>query len=271
MKILVTGATGNIGRKVVDELLARGAEDVRALTNNPKKAALPPEVEVAEGFLGRPDSLPAAFEGVERLYLAPYLPTVTETVRLARAAGIAQIVDLSGDESTDWQPIAQAVEQSGCAWTHLYTGEFMENATMWAEAIQAGDRIQEPYPAAANAPIAMADIAVVAAVVLLGSGHEGQTYNLTGPETLTRAEKLQQIGAALDRKLEVVPISREEGIRQLTPSMGEYAEWYLDGMAAMEQHPQQATTTIADLTGAPATTFAQWARDHADEFRNGGR
>ncbi len=94
MTILVTGATGNVGRLVVDHLLAAGAQ-VRALTNNPKKAALPAEVEVVEGYLGRVETLPAALAGVERMYLAPLPGTVREVVRLAKDAGVQHIVDLS--------------------------------------------------------------------------------------------------------------------------------------------------------------------------------
>ena len=71
MTILVTGATGNVGRLVVDRLLAMGATGVRALTNDPEKAALPAEVEVVEGYIGRPQTVPAALGGVERMYLAP--------------------------------------------------------------------------------------------------------------------------------------------------------------------------------------------------------
>lgn len=83
MTILVTGATANIGRKVVDHLLALGATDIRALTNNVRKAALPSVVQVAEGCLRRPDTLPAAFVGVERMYLVPTPDSVTELLALA--------------------------------------------------------------------------------------------------------------------------------------------------------------------------------------------
>ncbi|MEQ7009753.1 NAD(P)H-binding protein, partial [Actinopolymorpha sp. B17G11] len=64
MTILVTGATGSVGRLVVDHLLAAGATDVRALTNKPEKAALPNEVDVVKGYIGLPETLPPAIEGV---------------------------------------------------------------------------------------------------------------------------------------------------------------------------------------------------------------
>ena len=153
MTILVTGATGNVGRLVVDELLAQGATDVRALTVNPARAALPPQVEVVRGYLGRPETVVPALAGVDRMYLAPLLQTVDEVTRLAATAGIRHIVDLAGDENTDWRPMELAVEASGVAWTHLEAGEFMANALMWAPQIRAGDVVRDANPQAATAPI----------------------------------------------------------------------------------------------------------------------
>ncbi|MFD4434054.1 NAD(P)H-binding protein [Nocardia sp. NPDC058497] len=266
MKILVTGATGNIGRMVVEHLVRLGADDIRALSNHPERTAFPPEVEVMKGYLRRPSSLPAAFDGVDRMYLAPTLETVTEVVDVAHQAGIEHIVDLSGDDTTQWQPIARAVEKSGIGWTHLYTGEFLENTTGWADQIRATGELREPYPDSANAPIAMDDIARVAATVLLGTGHLGKTYNLTGPETLTRPTQVQQLAEAIGRDLSFVTVSPEECIALLEPAMGEFARWYVEGLATRVDHPQVATGTVADLTGH-ATTFAAWAAANADLFR----
>jgi uncharacterized protein YbjT (DUF2867 family) len=138
--ILVTGATGNVGRLVVDQLLTLSAKDVRALTTNPKKAALPAEVEVIEAYLGRIETMPAALKGVERMYLAPLPKTVRDVVRLAKAAGVQPIVDLSSSEAdveaagdpSGWHyyAVEKAVQDSGIAWTHLRPGEFMTNPVL---------------------------------------------------------------------------------------------------------------------------------------------
>ncbi|WP_280382326.1 NAD(P)H-binding protein [Nocardia wallacei] len=267
MKILVTGATANIGRMVVDHLVDLGAEDIRALSNHPERTAFPPEVEVVEGYLRRPSSLPAAFEGVERMYLAPVRETVTEVVESARRAGIEHIVDLSGDETSTWQPIARAVEKSGVGWTHLHAYEFMENATDWAEQIRTTGEVREPFPDSADAPIAMDDIARVAATVLLGDGHLGTTYTLTGPETFTRAERLGFLAEALGRELSFVTVPAEELIARLEPMLGEsFTRWYVAGLAARVEHPQAATGTVAELTGR-STTFAAWSAANAELFR----
>ncbi|MGW6377793.1 NmrA family NAD(P)-binding protein [Rhodococcus sp. NPDC055112] len=268
MTILVTGSTANIGRLVVDHLLAAGATDVRALTNNPQKAMLPDGVEVAEGYLRRPESLPAAFEGVERMYLAPTPETVEEVVSLAREAGVRHIVDLSGEHESWWGGVTTAVERSGIDWTHLWAGEFLENDLVWGEQVRRTGQVRDPYPDVVSAPIAMDDIARVAAAVLLGSGHEGRTYELTGPEALSRAERVHELGAVLGLPVEYVKVPVEEAIEILEPVMGVNARFYLEtAVASLVGAPQRATATVAEVTGRPATTFAQWIAANADTFR----
>lgn len=264
MTILVTGATASVGRHVVDELLKRGS-DVRALTVDPERAALPPGVEVVRGSVRRPDALTAAFADVAAMYLAPYEPTVAAVVTAARAAGIGHIVDLSGGPDTDWLPIADAVEAVDGDWTHLWPGEFMENTTIWAEQIRSTGHVRDAYADAANAMIAMRDVAAAAAAALTEDGHRMQTLELTGPEKLTRAQTVEQIGTALGRTINFEEVSRDEAIAQLTPSMGEYAAWYVDGKAPLVDDPQEATIALEQIIGRP-TTFAQWARTHRDLF-----
>jgi uncharacterized protein YbjT (DUF2867 family) len=268
MRILVTGATGNVGRLVVDELVAAGEVDVRALTVAPERAALPPGVEVAVGHVGRPETVRAALAGVDRLYLAPNPTTAGEVAALAAAAGVERIVDMAGEEGGLWHTIEPAVEASGVAWTHLEPGEFMSNALDWAWEVQDGGAVRDAYPQAANAPVDMGDIAAVAAVALLRDGHAGRRYQLTGPESLTRAQRVAAIGAALGREVPYVELTHEEAVARKAARMGEeIARWYLDGVAQLVAHPQQAVTTVADVTGRPATTFAGWAVANADAFR----
>lgn len=267
--ILVTGATGNVGRLVVDELLAAGATDVRALTNNPARADLPPAVEVVQGYLGRPHSVAPALEGVDRMYLAPVPETASEVMALAAAAGVERVVDLAGEKGSWWFGIEQAVEAAGLAWTHLEPGEFMTNALGWAEQIRSTGVVRDAYPDSANAPIALTDIAAVAATAMLEDGHTGKAYGLTGPERISRAEMVRLIGDALDRDIPYVELTHEEAVAQRRPSMGEYARWYVDGMAELARHPQQAVPTVEEVTGRPATTFARWAVEHVELFRSG--
>ena len=244
----MTGATGNIGRMLVDLLLAEPASG-------------------AEGYIRRVETVPAAVEGVDLMYLAPAPETVDQAVALARDAGVRQIVDLSGQPESWWHPVAAAVESSGVAWTHLWPGEFMENTTMWASQIRTAGAVREPYPASANAPIAMRDVAAVAATVLLEGGHDGQAYALTGPETLTRVEMVCRIGEALGREVRFVTVPPERAVEELAVDMGEYARWYVEGLASLAEHPQTAVRTVEQVTGRPTTTFASWALDNAHLFR----
>jgi uncharacterized protein YbjT (DUF2867 family) len=267
MTILVTGATGNVGRLVVDELIRAGAPRIRALTVNPTKAALPDDVELVEGYVGRPDSLGGVFAGVELVYLAPVPGVAGQIAALAREAGVQRLVTLTGGPDTDWYGIEADVEASGLPCTHLEPGEFMLNATIFAEQIRTTGQVRGAYPAAANAPIALEDIAAVAAQALLHDEHAGKTYELTGPQTLTHPQMVQDIGRALGRDVPFVEVPREEAEALLADSMGEYAGWYLDGRAALIAHPQQPTSTVADVLGRPATTFAQWAVAHVELFR----
>ncbi|BCJ54634.1 nucleotide-diphosphate-sugar epimerase [Actinoplanes sp. NBRC 14428] len=267
MKILVAGATGGVGRLVVDELLALGAADVRALTVNPARAALPAGVEVVTGYLGRPASLAPALDGVDRMYLAPLIETNAQVCRMAAAAGVRRIVDLAGAKGDHWQAVEDGVEACGVPYVHLEPGEFMANATLWAAQIRAGDVVRDGYGSAANAPIDVPDIAAVAARCLVEDGHEGRAYELTGPESLTRRERVALIGAALGRRLTYVDLPHDELVRELEGPMGEYAAWYADGLRQLVQYPQRAVPTVAEVTGRPAVTYAAWARAHADLFR----
>jgi uncharacterized protein YbjT (DUF2867 family) len=267
MTILVTGGTGNIGRKVVDHLLARGAGAVRALTVNPAKAALPDGVEVAVGSLRKPATLPAAFDGVEAMYLAPTPDTVEEVLRLAREAGVRRVVDLSGEHESWWGGVAKAVEVSGLVWTHLSPGDFMENALSWAPQIIATDTVREPYPHGRSTPIAMDDIARVAATVLTTLGHEGESLPLSGPEILTRVDLADRIGAARGKPVRFETVTRDEAVAVLAPEMGDTAEWYVDTiLAGSVDWPAEVQPTVERVTGAPATTFAQWALANAASF-----
>jgi uncharacterized protein YbjT (DUF2867 family) len=268
MTILVTGATGNVGRMLVDELLAAGETHVRALTVSPRRAALPAGVEVVVGQVGRPETVRAALEGVDRMYLAPSPSTAGEVAAMAAAAGVRRIVDLAGEEGGLWHTIEGAVEASGVAWTHLEPGEFMSNALDWAEEIRTEGAVRDAHPDATNAPIDMRDIAAVAAVALLSDGHEGRSYPLTGPESLTRAQWVAAIGAALGREVPFVELTQEEAIARKAAHMGEEnARWYVEGRAQLVEHPQRANRTVEEVLGRPATTFAQWARDNVDAFR----
>jgi uncharacterized protein YbjT (DUF2867 family) len=144
----------------------------------------------------------------------------------------------------------------------------MSNALDWADEIRTEGAVRDAHPEAANAPIDMRDIAAAAAVALLSDDHEGQRYPLTGPESLTRAQWVAAIGAALGREVPFIELTHEEAIAHKAAHMGEeVARWYVEGRAQLVERPQRANRTVEEVLGRPATTFAQWARDNVDAFR----
>ena len=259
MTILVTGATGNIGRRIVDHLIDLGANDIRALTKNPAKAKLPDGVTAVTGYLGDPESLPAAFEGVERMYLAPLPKTLDATLELARQANVEYVVALSGE--AHWQAHADTVAASGLVHTQLGPGEFLDNFAVWAPQIKAARTVREPYPSAVEAPISMDDIARVAAALLVkpDEPHFGRMYPVTGPEALTRARIAEQIGVGIGVSIRYEQCDRVESEAEFQQALGPDAAWYLDQVEDAVNHPQDANDLVAELTGTPAQSVAQWA------------
>ncbi|GGS93140.1 nucleotide-diphosphate-sugar epimerase [Planobispora rosea] len=277
MTILVTGATGVVGRGVVGELLRAGRR-VRALTRRPAAARLPGEVEVYEGDLEHPESLRAALAGVERLYLFPVARTAAEVVALAAESGVRRIVDLSGAGADDetfedgYRVVERAVEASGLDWTHVRPGEFAANWLDWAPSIRAERTVRRPHGGAVTQPTHEADVAAVAAAALLGDGHEGRTYTFAGPEALTVVEQVEAIGRAIGERVrfeEQDPVAaREQWIRDGYPA--EVVDWLFGMWAASARDPapvdEEWACVVPRLTGRPARTFSEWAAENAAAF-----
>ncbi|MFC0628853.1 NmrA family NAD(P)-binding protein [Kribbella deserti] len=276
-KILVTGATGSVGRLVVDELVAAG-ERPRALTVNPAKAALPAEAEVVKGYLGRPETLPAALEGVDTVYLAPLPATVKEFAKLAREAGVRRVVTLSGEpaayeaegDPSQWHyyAVEKAVEDAGFEWTHLRPGQFMNNTLDWADQIRADGVVRAPYRGAIQTPIDLGDIAAVAGVVLRDDSYNGRKLLMSGPEAITPPEQVAAIGAAIGRTVQFIELTPEEALAQWSQVMpAEVAQWLLDGFRMMSEYESKPVPTVPEITGRQALRYADWAVRNADAFR----
>lgn len=278
MTILVTGATGHVGRVVVDRLLHAGMP-VRALTRRPATAHLPERAEVVAGDLAEPDALPGGlFAGVDRMYLFPVAETAAEVMDRARAAGVRRVVTLSAlavDMDGGANPLGdrhlaveRAVEAAGVEWTHLRPGPFAVNALSWAPSIRAQGVVRAPYGASQQAPIHEADIAEVAVTALLEDGHAGAAYALSGPEPLTQIERVAAIATATGREISFEEQSPKEGRAAMVTYMPEpVADMMLGYMASTVTEPAPVFRAVADVLGRPGRTFAQWAADHAADFR----
>lgn len=267
MTTLVTGATGNTGRHVVQELVRRG-ERVRALTRDPAAAKLPSGVELATGTHTAPETLGAALVGITRLHItvtAGLAEVGEELVRRAVDAGVRRITVVWGGAVG---PVEQAVADSGVEWTRLEPQEFMSNTLTWVDSIRAEGVVREPYDFP-SALVHEADIGAVAAAALVEDGHAGQAYNLTGPESLTSHERLAILSKAIDRDIAFDRISHQQAIdRLLAMGVSQADADYVIGWYAAP--PVEATTvddTVPRVLGRPARTFTDWAAEHAHRFR----
>ncbi len=270
--ILVTGATGTVGRQVVAELLTRGHR-VRALTRNAAKADLPAGVEVVEGDLTDPDTLTPALEGVTGLHLITFggayfapLQTGPRILELARAAGVRRVTVLHGGEGT---PLEDAVRaDDGVDWTVLMPVEFMANALEWADGIVTRDEVREPFVSRLSAMVHEGDIGAVAAVALTEEGHGGQEYVITGPEVLTVADKVAAVAGARGRAVSLVELTEEQAVEQWRAAghTDEVIGFLLEAYGNTPEIGRTVTDTVEKVTGRPARTFRQWAQEHAEAF-----
>jgi uncharacterized protein YbjT (DUF2867 family) len=273
MTILVTGATGSVGRLVVDELVAAGVP-VRALTVDPARASLPAEAEVVVGSLARPSTLP--LKGVSAVYLAPMARTVRRFCELAREAGIERVVALSGSSVGDdhegssgneYAAVEAAVREAGFAWTFLRPGVFMNNTLDWADMVRAGE-VRMAYGDATQTPIDLGDIAAVAARVLVSEGHIGATHVLSGPTAISLRDQVATLGSVLGKEIRFRELTRAEQ-REQWVGYGvpeEAVDWLLDGFEETLRHPQVPTGVVEKLLGRPGTTYAEWATARREVF-----
>ena len=280
--VLVTGATGRIGSMVVDRLLEAGVP-VRALTRRPDEAALPPGVEVVGGDLTVPESLEPALKGVSAVFLVWTLPLATAAEVVDRiAAHTRRLVLLSAPHKTPHPFFAQPnpmaalyaelerlIEAAPVEATVIRPGMFASNALFWwAPAIRAGAPVRWPYAGAETAPIDERDVAAVAARTLYEDGHAGGDYVLTGPQALSQADQVRLIGEVIGRPVAFEELSPEQFRREAEesgwPPM--VVDMLLAAWGATMGTPAYVTSTVADVLGATARTFREWAAEHAAAF-----
>lgn len=207
--ILVTGATGNIGRALLKELDECGAGPLRGLTRDSALASFPAGVEVAEGDFTDAASLKSSLAGVRSMFLVSRLGSDADILDAARRAGVEHVVLVSSitvqthphlGPAAENLAVERLLEASGMDWTILRPTQFASNTLLWAAAIRERRPVQVPYADVGLPTIHPADIASVARVALTESGHRGRRYALTGPEHVTARQQVATIAAALGGK-----------------------------------------------------------------------
>ncbi len=275
--ILVTGATGNVGRALVETLDA-GGHRVRALARTPDRAALPASVDVVSADLSAPETMSGALAGADKLFLLGAFPTTGDVLDRARQAGVEHVVLLTSrcviggapDNAITrmWLDAEAAVESSELPWTILRPSGFHSNALRWLPQLQQGDIVRAPWPDVAIASIDPADIAAVAATVLVDGGHEHTALELSGPDPLTPGEQVATLAEVLRRPLRYEPLTDEDARLAMegdTPPdfVDAFFRFFSDG----EFDDSRVVDTVRAVTGRPPRTFRQWVHQHADELR----
>ncbi|MFI1178168.1 NAD(P)H-binding protein [Streptomyces sp. NPDC020799] len=271
MTILVTGARGRVSAAVLSELTDRGV-GVRAAGRQPGGEAVRLDLSESGTFAG-------ALDGVRKVFLYAEPTGIGAFLDAARAAGVEHIVLLSSLSAAEEDPESNAIgafhiaaeralAASGVDWTILRPGSFATNTLQWAPSIRAEGVVESAFPGTHNAPVHERDIAALAVLALVDDAHRKATYHLTGPESLSEEQMVGLVARAIGKPVRIEPISREEEFERTARLVGPaIAETLTAYRAAYDGVPVAVHDGVAEVTGRPAVPFAQWAQDHAADFR----
>ena len=276
--ILVSGATGNVGKELIPSLLKKGAQ-VRILVRDPKKAAnLGDQVEVAIGDLDQPETILPAMQGVEKLYfVTPVTQQVTNLLKAAKQAGVQYVVKQSTIEADrslgpgKWhREHEEQIKSMGFTWTFIRPTMFMSNTIeWWGATIKSQNAVYFPGGKGKVPPVDPRDVASVACGVLTQSGHEGKIYEVTGPEAKTIGEMVEILAKALDKPLRYVNVPaflaaiwlRRFGISR------ELVKGLMETLGALRRNEYAyVTDTVERVGGVKHRTFEAWCRENIGEF-----
>ncbi len=281
--VLVTGATGTIGVRVVRALQVKGVP-VRAFVRDPSRAVtVLGSVEMAVGDFADAASVSDALDGMQRVFLCtPNHPRQvaheTAVIDAAAAAGVERLVKVGANGAEVGSPlhfwdahgrIEQHLRDSGLPWVVLHPTSYTSNLLAAAGSIREAGLLFAPAGDAKVALVDPHDVAAVAAAVLTEDGHEGRTYTLTGPEAVTYHEAAAQLSAALDRHVGYVNVT-DEAARDAMVGSG-MPEWLADQLVILwAQLRGGAAASTSDvvrvLTGREPRTVADFAWEHSSFF-----
>ncbi|MQY04852.1 SDR family oxidoreductase [Actinomadura macrotermitis] len=272
--IVVTGATGNVGRTLV-RTLAEAGEQVTAVARRITQDDVPAGVRAVAADLADPAGLRPALDGARALFLLVAGEDPEGIVAAARESGVTKVVLLSS-QGVGTRPEAYrhparfeaAVAGSGLDWTVLRSGGLASNAFAWAEPIRAHRTAAAPFADVALPFVDPDDVAAAAAVVLREDGHKGATYVLNGPVATTPRERAAAIADAIGEPVAFVEQTRQEAHDQMAQFMPlPVVEGTLSILGEPTDEERRVSPHLADLLGRSATPFADWARRNAPAFR----
>ncbi len=282
--ILVTGATGNVGSKVL-KLLAGKGEKCRAMVRDPKKANIKGDnIEVVQGDYDKLDSVEKALKGCEKLFLVsvarqtlgePEFPVITA----AKKAGVKHIVRISAlgaHVSADshllkWHGYNDTnLRKIGVPYTILKPHYFMQNMYMNVDSIKKEGKFYAPMKEGKIAMIDVRDIADCAVSVLLGKGHNGKAYDLTGPDSLTFADYAEKLSSGTGKSIKYVDIPPSEAKKAMV-GMG-MPDFFADGLVALYTNwstggGEKVSDATKTITGKDPRTFDSFATEFANALR----
>ena len=281
--IVVTGATGNTGRAVLETLTARGFPARAMVRRDADRDGLPAGAQVAVADFDDAASVAAALQGAARAYLVtPSSERAAQQQRqfadLAAQAGVGHLVVLSqlGADATSsvrflrWHAaVEEHVRDLGIGYTFLRPNLFFQGLLAFAGPISAEGRFYAPIGDARVSAIDVRDIAAVAVVTLTESGHEGAMYTLTGPAAITHRDIAAALTSALGRDISFVDVTPEAFAASLS---GILPPWQADGLLEDYAHYRrgeaaEVTPTVAEVTGESPGDVGRFARDYAAAFR----
>jgi uncharacterized protein YbjT (DUF2867 family) len=275
--ILVTGATGNVGRELVRQLAEGGEEVVALIRRDEDRARLPTGVRGVVADLNRPQPLTSALPGVRAAHLLAGYDGLGELLAAMRDAGVERVTlqssssvpqgDMTNAVARYHILSEQAVRDSGLAWTFIQPNSFMTNTLRWLPQLRAGDTIRLPFATVPIATIDPADIAAVAAAALTTDRHEGRSYRVSGPQSLLPAEQVAILAGVLGRDLRFEAQSDEEAHAEMSASMpAEYVDAFFSFFVDGNLDESTVLPTVEEVLGRPPRRFEDWAREHADAF-----
>ncbi|GAA4091868.1 SDR family oxidoreductase [Streptomyces hundungensis] len=278
--IVVTGATGNIGRPLTQALAAAG-EQVTAVSRH--SAEVPQGVRHFSADLAEPAGLVPALEGAKSLFLLLsgdlHAPDArpADLIGLAAAQGVRRVVLLSsqgvstrpdGPSRIAMRAVEDTLRASGLDWAVVRPGGFASNAFAWAESVRTEATVAAPFGDIGVPVVDPADIAEVSAACLLDDRHTGGIFELTGPEVITPRQQAGAIAAALGSPIRFHQLTRAEAKAAMTRFVpAELADDTLDILADPTPAERRISPDVERVLGRAPRPFADWVDRNIAAFR----